>query len=128
MHKPASIYQLLTVIFIYCCGCNAADNNPAGGSCTYTYDTMPARIISIDSIDSIDNSNRNLVLVLEKAGILYSDTIDSHGVLHRYTTTEELQLKDIGLNDTLLLVKGKLLTGSCNPDAGTTLLLEHYKK
>jgi len=113
------------VILLYCSSCNNEANNVAGGLCTYQYDTIPAQIISIDTVDS---SNRNLLLVLAKSGVYKHDTIDLHADFHHYTTREQLQQKNIGLNDSLIFITGKLISGSCNPSAGTTLQLDHYKK
>lgn len=113
------------VLLISCSSCSNADEQVAGGPCTYQYDTIPAQIISIDTVD---NSNRNLLLVLAKSGVYKHDTINLHADFHHYTTSEQLQQKNIRLNDSLIFITGKLISGSCNPDAGTTLQLDHYKK
>lgn len=122
---PRICILLSAIMLLYCSSCNNEDNNVAGGPCTYQYDTIPAQIISIDTVDS---RNRNLLLVLVKGGVYKHDTIDLHADFHHYTTSEQLQQKNIRLNDSLIFISGKIINGSCNPDAGTTLLLDHYKK
>ncbi len=121
------MYKLFSIIFVaYCLGaCNAADDTVAGGACTYTYDTIPARILSIDSITS---DRRNLMLVLEKKGVYKTDTIDYYAEFNHHVEPAVLKEKNITVNDTLTFVAANMISGSCNPNAGSTLLIEHYKK
>lgn len=123
--RKSTKYWLLPIISIYCCACNTADDNVAGGPCTYKYDTIPARIITIDSVDS---NNHNLILAIEKTGLYKTDTIDLHKEFGNYVTPGELQHENIHVNDSLIFVTGKIISGSCNPHAGTTIKLKHYKK
>ncbi len=120
----STLYKLIPVVFAFCCGCNNSDNNVAGGPCTYQYDTIPAKVIIIESVDG----NHNLILVVEKPGLYKTDTIDLHSEFGYYVTPAELQHENIQVNDSLIFVTGKIITGSCNPDAGTTIALKHYKK
>lgn len=116
---------LISSLFFCIAACNSAENNAAGGPCKYVFDSIPARIIAIDSID---NTSRNLVLVLEKKAVYITDTIDYYAAFNHHITPEDLQERDIAVNDSLIFIAAKMITGSCNPVAGSSLLLEHYKK
>lgn len=119
--------KLLSIFFIvyYISGCNSAGDTIAGGPCTYTYDTIAARVLSIDSINS---SRLNLMLVLEKKGVYKTDTIDYYAAFNHHLEPEVIKEKNITVNDSLIFVAATMVSGACNPNAGSTLLLEHYKK
>ena len=105
--------------------CSNAGNQAAGGPCTYLHDTIPARVIAIDSVGK---DQRNLVLVIEKKEAYKIDTIDAYAAFHYYVSPAELHQKDSVVNDSLIFISGKMISGSCNPGAETSLLLAHFTK
>lgn len=120
------MHGLLSIIFataLFCSACNAAtDNSAAGGPCTYQYDTVPAVILSIATVDS---ANYNLSLVINRKGTV-RDSTDYYTLSGRYVNDKELKAKKINLDDTVIFVEGSIVSGSCNP-AVSRLVLQHYK-
>jgi hypothetical protein len=118
------LFFIANALFIVS-ACSNAGNESAGGPCTYLHDTIPARVISIDSVGK---DQRNLLLAIEKKGVYNADTIDVYAAFHYYVSPVELRQKNIGINDSLIFISGKIITGSCNPGAETSLVLAHFKK
>jgi hypothetical protein len=108
------------ILLLYVASCNTSDNNEAGGPCSYDYDTLAAVVVQMPAIDS---NQFDIVMALHDKDLRpINDTIRYSQEQHHLITAEEIATQKIQLNDTLLFVKGRMITGSCNPNYSRLLM------
>ncbi|MCU0404768.1 MAG: hypothetical protein MUE99_09495 [Chitinophagaceae bacterium] len=110
-------------ILIVHAGCYSGNNReePDGGPCSYDEYRIPARIISLEALDS-NSFDVTMKLDSNEYVVPPYDTLNIYMELSRFLTKAEV--------DSLGLKKGKALTyqmlrinsGSCNPEINTLLL------
>jgi len=104
----------IAILMLYAAACNTSDNNEAGGPCSYEYDTLIAVVIQMPAIDS---NQFDIVMALhDKHQRPVNDTIRYSQEKHHLITAKEIAEQKIQLNDTALFIKGRMITGSCNPN------------
>jgi hypothetical protein len=97
-----------------------------GGSCSYSYDTLPA---IISKIDKIENIGLDPVFIINpyRAGTdsAYRDTVSYYETNNAYISEAEFKEKGLTKGDTIYFIHGYITEGSCNPD-DSRFILQKY--
>ena len=120
-HRSNLILGLFCIFCLAACKNNHIKEEPDGGPCSYDEFRVPARIISLERLDS-NSFDITMILDSNEYVVPPYDTLNIYMELSRFLTKKEV--------DSLGLHKGKALTyqllritsGSCNPEINTLLL------
>lgn len=103
---------LLAVLFMACNGKKAAgpDEPRDGGPCTYTYDTLPAKVIKLNRQNN--QPTQVMFAILHQQG---TDTTSYFMANKRDISEEEIKQKGVAEGVVFRYIDGRMLSGACNP-------------
>jgi len=105
------INVLIVGSFLLLAGCNNQSETPAGGPCTYKSTVLPAKLIQLNSKDSLEY---DAVFEISRTSG-QTDTISYQQIHHQLLTTEEIKKDSLLVGQLYQFVEQDLVTGSCNP-------------
>jgi hypothetical protein len=121
------VYLLLLLPLIClgsCNGCKHEKEIPAGGPCTYKEEVHPAKLIRLQTTDSLNYDGQfEVQRGLQPANI--ADTVFFHFLNNTYIKVEHIKKDSIEVGKIYKLVEQSILSGSCNPHI-QTIRLEKY--
>ena len=111
---------LLLLIFPGACTNRKKEKEvPAGGPCTYKEEIHPAKLIKLETTDSINYDAQF------ETGTGMPDTVTFHFLNHAYIKAEQVRVDSIAVGKVYKLVEQSIISGSCNPHI-RTIRLEKY--
>ncbi|MEQ1676413.1 MAG: hypothetical protein ABL876_06925 [Chitinophagaceae bacterium] len=111
---------LLLLIFQGACTNGKKEKEvPAGGPCTYKEEIHPAKLIKLETTDSINYDAQF------ETGTTMPDTIEFHFLNNTYIRAEQVKADSILAGKVYKLVEQSIISGSCNPHI-RTIRLEIY--
>ncbi|MBL7743292.1 MAG: hypothetical protein JNN00_07405 [Chitinophagaceae bacterium] len=120
--RKATIHFFLLSILI---SCNNGENAD-GGPCTYDDKILPARLISFDTINTINFDA--LFLIGDRNCMEWKDTMRYSALSnHHYLSAEDIAKDSLANGKTYQYISKTIRSGSCNPHV-EMLVLKPYGK
>lgn len=119
--KNISLLLLITLLQL---ACNNTTGNVDGGPCTYKEDIHPAKLIKLETNDSlVCDALFEIEAGLQSAG--KKDTVSFNQLNNRYIEKTQIENDSIAEGKVYKYIIQTITSGSCNPDI-RTIRLEKY--
>lgn len=119
--KNISLLLLITLLQL---ACNNKTGNVNGGPCTYKEDTHPAKLIRLETSDSLTyNGLFEIEAGLQSAD--KKDTVSFDRLNNRYIEKTQIEKDSIAEGKVYKYIIQTITSGSCDPDI-RTIRLEKY--
>lgn len=116
--------SLLLLIMLLQLACNNTTGNVDGGPCTYKEGTHPARLIKLETNDSlVYDALFEIEAGLQSAG--KKDTVSFNRLNNRYIEKTQIENDSIAEGKVYKYIIQTITSGSCNPDV-RIIRLEKY--